>query len=575
MGEIVRHRRNSAFRAAADAAGLGPSDIDSMSVLLDDPDAAVWKRETGRRLLDDAAMLEGLPSHLAPHPCGLVIAPVPVPEVVPLSPGTSGQAVTQFDMDGVERAGLLKMDLLGQRGLSAISLACRWLGAQRRIGGGLPAVPGQSGDLSGALALMAGGRTIGVTHVESPAMRGLLSGMKVSSLDDVARALALVRPGASGNGTRDRFFAALRGESRVEWAFDELRDILGGNLGELLYEEDVSECAARLIGIGEGEADLVRRRLKKGRLGVGEIEDFGVEHGRAQRIFSFLSRFAGYGFCRAHAYSYAAVACVSASIKATAPAEFMASVLAGGGGFYDLRTYVEEARRMGLRIVAPGINTGDWLARPAGGGVMLGFSSLKGMGPAEFASLIRGRPYGAPSEVPAAGVGRQVAKAMALAGCFEEIGLSRPGALWSMNSRPGGLFTRADTGLPEIPEHCESERVSQELRLFGAALSASPLRLVERPAGTAGLDTAPTSPSRVWGRAASRRSLSAGAGFLMLEDDLGYADVFLPSPLYSLARLIARRDGATLVMRVIPGRDGRLRASSVSAGPLTPCAMVV
>ena len=574
VGEIVRHRRSSAFRCAAQAAGLGPSDIDSMSVLLDDPDAAVWRRDAGRRLLADAALLEGLPSHVAPHPCGIVISPRPVCEVVPVSPGASGAAVTQFDMVGVEKAGLLKMDLLGLRGLTAISLARAWgAGGGSAPLGGVPRLPE---DIRAALELMASGRTIGVAHVESPALRGLLSEMKVASLDDVARALALVRPGASGSGTRERFFAAMRGEMRPEWEFDELRDILGGSFGEMLYEEDVSECAARLLGVDDGKGDLVRRRLKKGRFSAADVEEFGVDGARASAIHAFLSRFAGYGFCRAHAYSYAAVACVSASLKTSGPACFMAAVLAGGGGFYDTRTYVEEARRLGLAIMPPGVNSGQWCASPSQGGVMLGFSSLRGMGPSEYAALVRGRPYESPGQVVAGGVGRAVVKAMAQAGCFGEIGLTRPEALWEMNRRSGGLFTRAEEGLPGIPEHGLDERVSLDLEFLGAAVSCSPLSLVDRPDGTVPLDRPPGGARfGIWGRVASRRSLSAGAGFLMLEDDRGYADVFLPSPLYSQSHLISRREGATVVLRVAAGRDGRLRASSVASGPLTPCRRVV
>lgn len=577
VGEIVRHRRNSAFRCAAAAAGLGPSDTDAMCVLLEDPEAPLWKREPGRTLLRDAALLEGLPSHLAPHPCGMVLAPCRLCEVAPVSPGAAGRVLTQFDMTGVEQAGLLKMDLLGLRALSAISLASRWLGSARSAGLPLrPPAAGRREDFSAALALMAGGRTIGVAHVESPALRGLLSEMKVSSLDDVARALALVRPGASGNGSRERFFAARNGGSGGFWKFDELRDILAGSHGEMLYEEDVSECAARLLGTDDDEGDLVRRRLKKGRLTPEDIEAYGVERGRALRIHAFLSRFAGYGFCRAHAYSYAYVACISASIKAASPAEFIASVLAGGGGFYDQRTYVEEARRLGLSIVPPGVNSGDWGALPVPGGVMLGFSILRGMGRAEFDTLLRGRPYRSPSEVVAAGVGRQVVKSMAMAGCFDELGLTRPAALWGMNLSAGGFFTRAEEGLPEIPDYGPEERLALELRCLGVPVSASPLSLVDRPGGTVPLDGRPGERSfSAWGRVACRRSLPAGSGFLMLEDDRGYADVFLPAPLYRRARLIARREGSTLVMRVTAGRDGRMRASSVSAGPLTPCSLMV
>ncbi len=572
VGEVVCHRRRSAFRLAAVSTGLSPADVDTMSALLEDREADVWRRQPGRYLLERAALVEGLPSHMAPHPCGIVIAPGPVREVVPLEPGASGQLLTQFDHEGVESAGLLKMDLLGQRGLSAISLASRWSGLE----GGLVLAPPR--DPGPALELLGSGRTIGVTHVESPAMRGLLRGMRIESLEDVAEALAMVRPGASAGTGRRRPGATSAAVPRDGFRVleEELHRSLPGGYRGLMFEDDVSECASSLLGIGAAEGDLVRRELRKGRLLPSDLEAWGSPPARAAAIHALLSGFKGYGFCRAHAFSYAAVACVSAAIKAVRPAEFMAAVLAGGGGFYDQRTYVEEARRMGLRILPPGVNSGAWAARPVDGGVMLGFGSLRGMGPAEFAALERGRPFSAPSEVSAAGVGRQVVKAMAMAGCFGEIGLNRSQSLWAMNAKPGGFFSREETGLPGLPDHGDRESVELDLHYLGAAVTRCPLSLVGRPHDTLPLaDIPPSGRYSVWGRAASQRRLEAGAGFLMLEDDTGYADVFLPSPLFRMARLVLRREGSTLVARVSGGPDGRLRASSVCAGPLTPGGMVV
>lgn len=571
VGAIVRFRRRGALRAAAVAAGLGPVDVDRMSVLLDDPGAEIWRRPAGAALLERASLLEGLPSHLAPHPCGIVRAPGPVRDFVPVEPGTDGRMVTQFDMTGVEEAGLLKMDLLGQRGLSAMTMAGVWTGAA--AGGGAPVLPR---DAAPAFSLLSTGRTIGVAHVESPALRGLLREMRASTLDDVARALALVRPGAAGGGARERFFAARSGRAPSAARFEELRDLLAGNMGELLYEDDVAECASRLLGVDEAEGDLIRRRLRKRLLSPGDLAAMGIAPGRAARVHEFLSGFAGYGFCRAHAYSYAAAAVVSAVLKATRPAEHMAAVLACGGGFYDQRTYVEEARRLGLSILPPQVNTGEWSARPVEGGIMLGFETLRGMGPSEFAALRAARPCFSPSRLVAAGVGRSVVRSMAMAGCFAEIGLGRGTALWETGAGTCGLFTREELRLPELPEHGLREMVSMDLHLLGAAVSCNPLSLVERPDDTVPMDRMPgRGRFSVWGRVASRRGLEEGAGFLMLEDDRGYADVFLPPPLYGMARLAARRDGSTLVMRVTAGPDGRLRASSVSTGPLTPFALVV
>ncbi len=566
VGAMVCHRRRSAFRVAAEAWGLSPSDIDSLSRGLSDPSSGAWSREPAASIRKAATLLEGVPSHLAPHPCGLVVSPGRLSDTAPSEPGTTGRPVVQLDGDGVERLGLLKMDLLGQRGLSVIS----------RVAAATAAVPLGGADecVTEALELMDRADTLGVVHVESPAMRGLLREMTIRSLDDVARALALVRPGASGGGGRDRYLSAIRGTAPASYALPALRECLRDSFGVLLYEEDVSESASRLLGLDEARADLLRRRLKRKSVSAEEMGGMCTAAGlcgeEVTKASEFLRGFEGYGFCRSHAYAYAFVACRSAGLKASSPAVFMAAVLAGGGGFYDQTVYIEEARRMGLRMVAPGVNGGDWAAREHGGAVMLGFSSLRGMGTAEFEKLRSRRPHASPSSVAAPGCcGRAVAEAMALAGCFDELGMTRSQALWAARCPDAGLLPGADF-LPSLPEHSTEEKVVEEIRLLGSALSADPSSLVERPRGTTPMSSVGTSPCRIWGRVLTSRRLDGGCGFLMLGDGTGYADLFVPSGMFRPAMVSCRRPGATLVAAVVPEPGHRLRATSVCAGPLTP-----
>jgi error-prone DNA polymerase len=565
VGAIVCHRRRSAFRMAAEAWGLSPSDIDALAALLSDPENRAWGREPARSIREAARAVEGVPSHIAPHPCGLVISPGPLHEAVSLEEGAQGQPLVQFDGDAIESLGLLKMDLLGQRGLTVISRVAACTGTQ-------VLVPGRA-EPAAALDLLDRAETLGVVHVESPAMRGLLREMRIRTLDDVARALALVRPGASGGGGRGKYLSAIRGIAPVDYPLPQLREPLRDSFGILLYEEDVAEAARALLGLDEAEGDLMRRRLK--RKGVPDAEILGMcrkagfTERDAAKAVQVLAGFQGYGFCRSHAYAYAVVACESAMLKAAFPAQFMACVLAGGGGFYGPTVYVEEARRLGLRLHAPGVNSGDWEARPFAGGVMPGFSCVRGMGPAEFERLSRGRPYSFPSGVVKAGCGRQAAEAMARAGCFDELGISRSQALWSLNCEDGGLPLDTSS-LPDLPDYGLEEKAVFELQSLGLALSICPLSLVERPAGTSDIARMPLAPCRIWGQVLTSRKLDGGSGFLMLYDGTGFVDAFLPPGPFRSAQVITRRPGATLRLSVIPEPGGRWRAASAEPGPLTP-----
>lgn len=571
VGAVVRYRRRSAFRLVAEASGLSPSDVDTLSDLVSEPGSQAWTRGGASSLLEMSNAFRGLPSHLTRHPCGIVAPGAPVDLVAPVETGSGGEPVIQLDLEGIGRLGLLKMDLLGQRGLTVISRVCEARGESAR---GLLARASQPEP--SALRLLDEGMTIGVVHVESPAMRALLREMRIETLDDVARALALVRPGASAGGGRERFLAAARGGGAP---LPQLREVLRESFGVMLYEEDVSEAARCLFGLDEAEADLLRRRLKRRSVGRDEFDGMcaaaGLRGRDADAAWEALSGSAGYGFCKAHAYAYAASACVSAFLKAAFPAEFMAAVLAGGGGFYDAATYVEEARRLGLEILPPGVNSSSWGAVPVPGGVMLGMSCVRGMGRAEFERLVSVRPVRHPADLLEAGCGKQLLRTMARGGCFDELGLRRSQALWGAECPSSRLFGETGWSVPDLPDHTPEDRAAMETESLGMPASLCLLATVERPPGTveaSSLDG--RSPALVWGRVAAWRRLGAG-GFLMLQDGTGVVDAFVPDGLFGQAVVLLRRPGMTMVARVVPARGGRYRAVEVRPGPLTRCAALV
>ena len=542
VSATVTYRTKSSVRVAAAACGVSRDETDVLAKLSRSPWNPIWKEDLPAKVMKQAELLKGLPSHLMPHPCGVVIGEGLIASTVPVEMCSGGLPVTQLDMHGVEYAGLIKMDLLGQRGLTSLSLASRGANPVKLVN--------QSGFLDEeTLLLINEGRTIGVPHIESPAMRGLLKRMDIRSVEDVARALALVRPGAASGGGRDKYMEG--GERNIPAA---LRNILLENRGVMLYQENVTEAACMLLGLSPAEGDLMRRRLKRRDVEKGEIisrcttKGFSVE--MAERAWELLSGYAGYGFCKAHAMTYAAVSSAFAAIKAEKPAVAMASFLAAGGGFYRHPVYVEEARRLGLRILPPDVNTSEWFCTsPSEGCIMMGMGYLSAIGETEFKKIDKGRPYSHPVQVRTAGVGLKLAQNMAMAGCFDSMGMNRPQAVWCVKEGGSSLFP---SGMPPplLPSYIPSARASKELELLDVTMEAHPLAFKERPAGTMFISDMPQrGNSLIWGRVVTGRSLKGGSGFFMVEDETGIADVFAPSPWYRKASVILRRSGATLLLR--------------------------
>lgn len=542
VSATVTYRTKSAVRVAAAALGVSRDETDVLAKLSRNPWNPLWKEDIPSKVLKRAELLKGLPSHLMPHPCGVVVGEGLIASTAPVEICSGGLPVTQLDMHGVEYTGLIKMDLLGQRGLTSLSLAA---------GGTNPVkLVNQNGFLdSKTLDLINTGSTIGVPHIESPAMRGLLKRMDIRSVEDVARALALVRPGAASGGGRDKYMAG--GEKNIPLP---LRNILLENRGVMLYQENVTEAACILLGLSAPEGDFMRRRLKRRAVEKEEIISRCMSNGfslnMAERGWELLSGYAGYGFCKAHSMTYAAVASAYAAIKAENPASAMASFLAAGGGFYRHPVYVEEARRLGLTILSPDVNSCEWFCTsPEENSLMIGMGYLAGMGETEFAKIKSGRPYTHPVQVRPAGIGLKLALNLAMAGCFDSMGMNRSQAAWCVQEGDSSLFP---FGMPPplLPSYIASARAEKELELLEVTTEAHPLAYKRRPSKSIPINEIPGLGSFVvWGRVVTGRSLKAGSGFFMLEDDAAVLDVFAPSPWYRKASVILRRKGATLLLR--------------------------
>jgi len=385
VGTINRYRPKSAFGDVAKAYGLSPENIRQLSNKLPssfrfhrgedsyDPFSPLLKETTISIIKDiiaDAKKILDLPRHLSVHPGGIIIAPFPITNLIPLVYSASLNINhAQFDLEGVEKLGMVKIDLLGIRGLAVLGEVANQIHDWhiKEFHDGLSVLDSIPDDDIATTELVAEGKTIGCFQIESPGMRTTLQEINARSPEDIMAALALYRPGPLRGGLRDAFVRRFRGEEQVTHIHNSLTNLLSDTLGVILYQEQVLRIAHELGGLSIAQADILRRAMSHFNPGgvmdtlkenfiQGASQNQNVPLETAERIWEMMAAFAGYGFPKAHAASYAQLAWNSAWCKAHYPAEFMAAVLGFGGGYYSQRVYLMEARRLNLNINPPHIN---------------------------------------------------------------------------------------------------------------------------------------------------------------------------------------------------------------------------
>lgn len=319
-----------------------------------------------REVIEMSRALTGAPHHLSIHPGGIVIAPDPITNLVPLQYATKGLLITQFDLKGIEQLGLIKIDLLG---ISALTVAADCEALVQEVE---PDFRWESIPLNDAAAMetLAAAQTIGCFQIESGGMRFTLRELAARTIDDLIVALALYRPGPLKGGLKDAFVRRHLNQERPEYLHPALEPILRETYGVILYQEQVLRIAHEVAGFSLGQADLLRRAMSKFRsahemaklrqqfiAGAGRVG--GLDEDTANRVWELMAAFAGYGFPKAHAAGYAALAYRLAYLKTHHPAEFCAARLAVWGGYYSPRVYLAEARRLRLNVQPPHVNHSD------------------------------------------------------------------------------------------------------------------------------------------------------------------------------------------------------------------------
>jgi DNA polymerase-3 subunit alpha len=409
---------------------------------------AYEKDQRVKELIDISRRLEGTTRHASTHAAGVVIAPRPLTEYLPLASfkGSADGITTQFDMHGVERIGLLKMDFLGLRTLTLIDDCVKMIAAQTGVRidpAGLPL------DDAATYELFTAGRTSGLFQFESDGMRDILKRFKPDRLEHLTALNALYRPGPMQ--MIDDFIKRRHGQTRVTYDHPLLEPILGGTYGVMVYQEQVMQIASALAGYTLGEADILRKAMGKKKADVMATQkdkflkgcaDRGVPEKKASRIWDHMEQFAGYGFNKSHSAAYAWLAYQTAYLKANHRAFFMAALLTSERANTDrMVSYIGECRAMEIEVLPPDVNESDIyfavIRRDAGDALRFGLAAIKNVGEGAVEAVLQTRRRGEPfrslfdfcERVDLRAVNRRVVESFIKSGCFDSLDRRRAALL--------------------------------------------------------------------------------------------------------------------------------------------------
>ncbi len=366
--------------------------------LVDSPQLqqAYEKEPQVKELVDTARKLEGLVRGAGVHAAGVVIAPQPLTELVPVCRSKNEEIVTAYDMKAVEKLGLLKMDFLGLTTLTVIDDALKLI--EKKQGTTLDLSLISLDDTETYEKVFHRALTSGVFQFESGGMRDVLRRYKPVSVEDLTALNALYRPGPIQGGMIDDFIERKWGRKVVSYELPELEALLKETLGVIVYQEQVMQIANVLAGYSLGEADLLRRAMgKKNPEEMAKQRTRFVEGAikrkhpkdKVVKIFDLMEQFAGYGFNKSHSAAYALLAYHTAYLKTHYPVEFMAALLSSEiSKPENVVKYIKECREMGIPVEPPDVQVSDAFFTPSESGIRFGLTAIKNVGRTAIDSII-------------------------------------------------------------------------------------------------------------------------------------------------------------------------------------------
>jgi DNA polymerase-3 subunit alpha/error-prone DNA polymerase len=447
-------------------------------------------------VLELAQGLVGMPRHLSVHVGGLVITPGSIQDYAPLEIAPKGMPVIQWEKEGAEEAGLVKIDLLGNRSLGVIRDAVANLKANGCV---FCEAAWSPEDDPKTQQLVSRGKTMGCFYIESPATRLLQEKAAQGDYEHMVIHSSIIRPAA--NTYIQEYLKRVHGG---EWEpiHSLLKNILDETYGIMVYQEQVSQAAVALAGFSHAQGDGLRKVMSKKdkkkalddywqRFLTGALKK-GVSREKIDQVWRMMMSFAGYSFCKPHSASYARVSFQAAYLKCHFPAEFMAAVISNQGGFYSIGAYVSEARRLDLFILPPCVNQSRLRWTGQGDKVRVGLMSVKGLGQKTIARLITAReqrPFcGFDDFLKRVRPELDEARALIQAGAFETLHpgeeparllwqLARHGRIAPRQGRAESLFNKGPLEAPPLPRTPPLERLRREYAVLGFLLEKHPMEI--------------------------------------------------------------------------------------------------
>ena len=625
VGQIITFgtlKARAAFRDVARTLRIEPGEVDRFTKLIpagpgvtvtlaDAPERSPELRQLARhdervrKVLELGTRIEGLARHASVHAAGVVIAPGPLTDYVPvcLAPQEADAIITQYDMVALEQVGMLKIDILGLKTLTVIHDARRMVEERHGTTLDLDALDLEDANV---YKLLGSGRTAGVFQFESPLATDCLRNMKCDRFDDLVATNALLRPGPLDSGMHLVFIRRKRGEETVRYPHDALREVLGPTYGVIVYQEQVMRIANVLGGYSLAEADVLRKAVGKKdkellQRELGPFVERAVARGHDRRtiedIAAQIETFGRYGFPKAHSVAYSVLSFRTAWLKTYYPAEFMAALLSSEIGNTDkVVQYINEARELGLEVLPPDVNESGFKFTVVGDRrIRFGLGAIKNVGAGAIDSIIAGRQAGGPyrslvdlcDRIDLRLCNKRVIEALIDAGACDSLGGDHRAQLVAaldtafgeaqarQQERVSGqhaLFgeatpvPRPSSPLPDVVPWTEHERLTREKAVLGFFISGHPLARYRVEAELFGTRT--TATLGQWGDQKVRiaavvtlvkrqisKKTSAEYARLTLEDFHGTAEALVFPEAWAKLNDVIRPDQALLLTGGYSARD--------------------
>jgi error-prone DNA polymerase len=441
----VRH----ALRDVGAALAMPPAEIDAIAkafphirardarvALRELPElrAAGLQEERLQLLFRLAERLDGLPRHIAMHPCGVLLSDQTLLDRTPVEASFAGFPMSQFDKDDVEDLGLLKLDVLGIRMQSAMAHAVAEIERVDGVEVDLDDEAQVPRDDAATYRLISSARTLGCFQIESPGQRELVGKSGIETFEEIVADISLFRPGPVKSDMITPYLEAKQGWRMPLYLHDDFRPILGQTRGVVVYHEQVIELFSQMTGCTLAEGDEARRAMATPE-GMEEVRTWFMPRalGRsyserlAQQMWGVLASFASFGFCKAHAAAFALPTFQSAWLKTHYPAHFYAGLLTHDPGMYPKRLILDDARHFGIQVLGVDVDRSEAhysVERDddTGYALRVALSEVSGISDAEVAGIVAARPYASLTEFwHRAGVSRPVVERLVLAGGFDDV----------------------------------------------------------------------------------------------------------------------------------------------------------